>query len=98
MGRKSPSPEQLRPSHILFKTEGKDDAAVKARAEEVLKQAKSGADFGELAKKYSEDDSNAKNGGDLDYFGRGRMVQEFDAAAFSMEPGQISDLVKSQFG
>ena len=96
--RSSPAPEQLRASHILFKTEGKDDAAVKTQAEDILKQAKSGADFGELAKKYSEDDSNAKNGGDLDYFGRGRMVPEFDAAAFNMEPGQISDLVKSQFG
>lgn len=92
------SPEQLRASHILLKTEGKDEAAVKAKAEEVLKEAKGGADFAELAKKYSEDDSNNKNGGDLDYFGRGRMVPEFDAAAFEMEPGQISDLVKTQFG
>ena len=72
------TPEQVRASHILLKTEGKDDAAVKARAEEVLKQAKSGADFAELAKKYSEDEANAANGGDLDFFGRGRMVPEFD--------------------
>jgi peptidyl-prolyl cis-trans isomerase D len=92
------TPEQVRASHILFKTDGKDDAAVKAKAEEVLKQAKSGADFAELAKKYSEDESSAKNGGDLDYFSKGRMVPEFDQVAFSMEPGQISDLVKSQFG
>jgi len=92
------SPEQVRASHILLKTEGKDDAAVKAKAEDVLKQAKAGADFAALAKKYSEDESNAKNGGDLDYFGRGRMVPEFDAAAFAMEPGQISDLVKTQYG
>ncbi|MBS1816305.1 MAG: peptidyl-prolyl cis-trans isomerase [Acidobacteria bacterium] len=92
------SPEQVRASHILLKTEGKDDATVKAKAEEILKEAKGGADFAELAKKYSEDDSNAKNGGDLDYFGRGRMVPEFDTAAFNMEPGQISDLVKTQFG
>ncbi|MFN7915239.1 MAG: peptidyl-prolyl cis-trans isomerase [Vicinamibacterales bacterium] len=92
------SPEQVRASHILLKTEGKDEAAVKAKAEEVLKEAKGGADFAELARKYSEDDSNNKNGGDLDYFGRGRMVPEFDAAAFTMEPGQISDLVKTQFG
>ena len=68
----------MRASHILLKTEGKDDAAVKAKAEELLKQAKGGADFAELAKKYSEDESAAKNGGDLDYFGRGRMVPEFD--------------------
>jgi len=92
------TPEQVRASHILLKTEGKDEAAVKAAAEDVLKQAKSGADFAALAKKYSEDESNAKNGGDLDYFGRGKMVPEFDQAVFAMEPGQISDLVKTQYG
>src|SRR5947209_3360834 len=92
------TPEQVRASHILLKTEGKDDAAVKARAEDVLKQAKAGADFAELAKKYSEDEASAKQGGDLDYFGKGRMVPEFDQAAFSMEPGTISDLVKTQYG
>jgi len=92
------TPEQVRASHILLKTEGKDDAAVKAKAEEILKQAKSGADFAELAKKNSEDEASAKNGGDLDYFGKGRMVPEFDQVAFTLMPGQISDLVKSQFG
>jgi peptidyl-prolyl cis-trans isomerase D len=93
------TPEQVRASHILLKTDGKDDAAVKARAEDVLKQAKApGADFAALAKKYSEDDANAKNGGDLDFFGKGRMVPEFDRVAFSMEPGQISDLVKTEYG
>jgi peptidyl-prolyl cis-trans isomerase D len=90
--------EQLRASHILLKTEGKDDATVKAKAEDVLKQAKAGADFAELAKKYSEDEGSGKNGGDLDYFGRGRMVPEFDQAAFAMQPGQTSDLVKTQYG
>ncbi len=92
------TPEQVRASHILLKTSGKDDAAVKAKAEDILKQAKAGADFAELARKYSEDEGSAKNGGDLDYFGRGRMVPEFDQAVFSMEPGQISDLVKTQYG
>jgi peptidyl-prolyl cis-trans isomerase D len=92
------TPEQIRASHILLKTEGKDDAAVKAKIEDILKQAKAGADFGELAKKYSEDESNAKNGGDLDYFGHGKMVPEFDAVAFTLQPGQISDVVKTQFG
>jgi peptidyl-prolyl cis-trans isomerase D len=92
------TPEQVRASHILLKTEGKDDAAVKARAEEILKQAKDGADFADLAKKNSEDVESAKNGGDLDYFGKGRMVPEFDQAVFAMEPGQISNLVKTQYG
>ena len=92
------TPEQVRASHILLKTEGKDDAAVKAKAEALLKQAKAGADFAELAKKNSEDEQNAKSGGDLDYFGRGRMVPEFDQAVFAMQPGQISDLVKTQYG
>ena len=92
------TPEQIRASHILFKTEGNNDADVKAKAEGVLKQAKAGADFAELAKKYSEDEATAKQGGDLDYFGKGKMVAEFDQAAFAMQPGQMSDLVKTQFG
>jgi peptidyl-prolyl cis-trans isomerase D len=103
------TPEQVRASHILFKTEStdtaagtnkgeKDDAAVKKQAEEVLAQAKTGADFAELAKKYSQDESNASKGGDLDYFARGKMVPEFDQVAFSLQPGQISDLVKTKFG
>ena len=93
------SPEQVRASHILLKTEGKDEAAVRKQAEDVLKQARAaGADFAALAKKYSEDEGTKVNGGDLNFFGRGRMVPEFETAAFGMEPGQISDLVKSQFG
>jgi len=92
------TPDQVRASHILLRTEGKDDAAVKAKAEELLKQARAGADFAELAKKNSEDEGSAPNGGDLDYFGHGKMVPEFDAAVFAMEPGQISDLVKTSLG
>ncbi len=92
------TPEQVRASHILLKTEGKDEAAVKLKAEALLKQAKAGADFAQLAKKNSEDEGSAAQGGDLDYFGRGKMVKEFDDVAFSLAPGQISDLVKSQFG
>jgi peptidyl-prolyl cis-trans isomerase D len=93
------TPAQVRASHILFKTEGKDENAVRAQAEQVLKQAKTpGADFEALAKQHSEDESNKDRGGDLDYFGRGRMVPEFEAAAFSMKSGEISDLVKTSFG
>jgi peptidyl-prolyl cis-trans isomerase D len=93
------TPAQVRASHILFKTEGKDEKAVQAKAEEVLKLATApGADFAGLAKKYSEDDTNNTNGGDLDYFGRGRMVPEFENVAFAMKNGEISDLVKTSFG
>jgi peptidyl-prolyl cis-trans isomerase D len=92
------TPEQVRASHILFKTEGKDEAAVKAAAEKALAEARGGADFAELAKKYSEDESNAKLGGDLDYFGRGRMVPEFDEAVFAAQPGLLPELVKTGYG
>ena len=88
----------MRASHILLKTEGKDEAAVKAKAEALLKQVKGGADFAALAKKESEDDQSKAQGGDLDYFGRGRMVKEFEDAAFSLPVGQVSDVVKSSFG
>ena len=92
------TPEQVRASHILLKTEGKDDAAVKKQAEDLLKQVKAGADFATLAKKYSEDEASAAKGGDLDYFGKGQMVPEFDQVAFTLQPGQVSDLVKTQYG
>ena len=93
------TPSQVRASHILFQTSGKDEAAVRTQAEAVLAQAKApGADFAALARQHSEDASNKDLGGDLNYFGRGRMVPEFEAAAFAMKPGDISDLVKTQFG
>ena len=92
------TPEQIRASHILLTTEGKDDAAVRTQAEQVLKEAKAGADFAGLAKKYSQDESNAQQGGDLDFFSRGRMVPAFENSAFALKPGDISDLVKTEFG
>jgi peptidyl-prolyl cis-trans isomerase D len=92
------TPEQVRASHILLNTAGKDEAAVRKQAEDILQQVKAGADFAGLAKKFSEDEGSKANGGDLDYFSRGRMVPEFEAAAFALEVGQVSDIVKSQFG
>ena len=89
---------RVRASHILLKTEGKDEAAVRARAEDLLKQARGGADFAALAKANSEDEGSAVNGGDLNYFGRGQMVPEFEQAAFSLKSGEISELVKTTFG
>jgi peptidyl-prolyl cis-trans isomerase D len=92
------TPEQIRASHILLNTAGKDEATVRKQAEDLLKQARAGADFAALAMKFSEDPGSKVNGGDLDYFSRGRMVPEFETAAFALEPGQISDVVKTQYG
>lgn len=92
------SPEQVHAAHILFKTEGKDEAAVRRTAEAVLAKAKAGADFAALARQYSDDEATKDRGGDLDYFGRGAMVPEFEEVAFSLPPGTLSDLVKTQYG
>jgi len=93
--------ETARASHILFKVDEKADEATKkkvlAQAQAVLKQVKGGADFAALAKKHSADTSAAQ-GGDLGVFNKGQMVPAFDQAAFSMLPGQISDIVTTQFG
>jgi len=91
------TPEQVRASHILLKTEGKDEAAVQKQAEAVLAKVKAGADFAALAKQYSEDGSKDA-GGDLDFFGRGAMVKEFEDAAWALQPGQVTDLVKTPYG
>jgi peptidyl-prolyl cis-trans isomerase D len=99
--------EQVKVSHILIKTplagpDGKIDdkgvAAAQERAQDLLKQIKGGANFEELAKKYSEDPGSAKVGGSLGWIGKGRTVPEFEKAAFSLPKGQISDLVKSSYG
>ncbi len=95
------TPEQRRARHILFKVESDSPAAVaeaqRKKAEEVLKLARSGKDFAQLAKQYSQGPS-AKNGGDLGFFQKGQMVESFDNAVFSMKPGQISDIIRSPFG
>ena len=92
------TPEQVRASHILFKTEGKDEAAVRKTAEAVLAKANGGGDFAALAKQFSEDDLSKVKGGDLEFFGRGAMAREFEDAAWALEPGQTSDIVRSSFG
>ncbi len=92
------TPEQVRASQILFKTAGKKDEEVKAKAEQVLKDIKAGGDFAALAKKYSEDEATAKLGGDLDFFPKGKLAPEIDEAAFKLQPGEVSDLVKAADG
>jgi peptidyl-prolyl cis-trans isomerase D len=87
-------------AHILFKTVGMTDAEaaeVKKKAEDVLNKAKHGGNFGDLAKQYSEDTTKDK-GGDLGWIVRGQTVPEFEAVAFSLPKGSISDLVKTQYG
>jgi peptidyl-prolyl cis-trans isomerase D len=92
-------PEQVRASHILLNTAGKTEADVQKQAQALLDRAKAGEDFAALAKQYSEDEGSKVNGGDLDYFSRGRMVPEFEQAAFSQAVGSISDApVKTQYG
>lgn len=92
------TPEQVRASHILLKTEGKNEDDVRKQAEALAAKAKGGADFAALAKEHSQDESNASKGGDLDFFARGQMVPEFDQVAFSLEPGAVSDAFKTSFG
>jgi len=94
-------PNRVHAQHILFMTVGKPDAEVdeiKKKAEDVLKQAKKGVKFDELAKKYSEDPGTKDKGGDLGWIIQGQTVAEFEKAAFSQQPGSISDLVKTQYG
>lgn len=91
-------PEQVKARHILLTTKDKDDATVKAQAEDLVKQLRAGADFAALATQYSEDPGSKEKGGDLGFFGRGSMVPEFEQVAFSATPNTISDPVKTQFG
>lgn len=93
------TPEQVHVRHILLKTEGKDDAKVKAAAEAVLAKVKApGADFAKLATQFSEDEGSKEKGGEYDFFGKGTMVKEFEEAAWALKPDEISGLVKTQFG
>lgn len=93
---------EVKARHILVSVEpnGPEEKVNEARAkiEDVKKQLDQGADFAELANKYSDDKSNADDGGDLGWFGKGMMVKEFEAAAFALEAGKISEPVRTQFG
>lgn len=96
------SPEKVRASHILFRfPDGAgeaDKAAVKEKAEKALAELKSGADFAAIARERSEDPQSGRNGGDLGFFARGRMVPEFEKVAFELEVGEISGVFESPFG
>jgi len=92
-------PETVKVRHILLMTEGKppsDDAKIKAQADDLLKQVKAGANFGELVKKYSEDPGSKDKGGEYSVV-RGQMVPEFEQAAFTLKNGE-SEVVKTKYG
>ena len=98
--------EEIKASHILITTlndmgeplSEEETAKKESEAQDILARIKQGEDFEALAKEYSDDKASASNGGDLGYFAKGVMVPEFEEAAFKLEKGQVSDVVKSSFG
>lgn len=94
--------KEVKARHILFRVPPDADEEtleqIRTKAQDVLNQIKEGADFAEMAKEYSEDTASGQEGGDLGFFTKGMMVSEFEQAAFALEPEEISDLVKTQFG
>ena len=95
-------PDEVTVRHILIQVAPdatpEVDAAAKAKAQDILKQLQGGADFATLAKKYSDDPGSKDKGGDLGPLRRGATVPAFENAAFALQPGQLSNVVKTQFG
>lgn len=98
LGARDGKDEFIRASHILISIENSDSASALRHAREVLAEVRRGGDFERLAAQYSKDPGSAGRGGDLGWFGKGRMVKEFDQAAFKAKVGQVVGPVKSQFG
>jgi peptidyl-prolyl cis-trans isomerase D len=91
--------EQVRARHILVMVnDQRTDEAARQRIEEARKRLAGGADFAAVAREVSEDPASKENGGDLGYFGRNKMVKEFEDAAFGAQPGKLVGPVKSSFG
>jgi parvulin-like peptidyl-prolyl isomerase len=94
-------PPEVRVRHILIAPAGKSveaDRAARERASALLRRARAGEDFAELARQFSDDPASKNDGGDLGFFGPGVMVPEFEKVAFDLVPGEVSDLVKTEFG
>jgi len=94
--------EQVKAAHILLRVQKDADAETVQKRRELtntlLKQLQDGADFAQWAKTYSDDKSNAAQGGDLGTFNRGTMVSEFEDIVFTMRPGQLSPVIQTPFG
>lgn len=94
--KKFETPEQVRVSHILFRG---PDTTIQEQAQRALAELKAGADFATMAKERSNDPGSAAKGGDLGFAAHGRMVKEFEEAAFALKnPGDLSGIVQTQFG
>jgi len=95
-------PEQVRVQHILiaWKPLGKQDdrAFIREQIRPILERARAGEDFAALAREFSDDYATRQSGGDTGFFQRGQMAPQFEAAAFALEPGEISDVVETSFG
>ena len=100
-------PDRVKVRHILIKTpsvlpgakpDEKAVAEARKKAEDILKQVKSGGNFAELAKKNSDDPGSKAAGGELGWIVKGQTVPEFEKAAFSLDKGQTSDLVQTTYG
>ncbi|MBI5286442.1 MAG: SurA N-terminal domain-containing protein, partial [Deltaproteobacteria bacterium] len=95
------TPKRVKARHILIRPSSNNQEDIEKahkQAEEILKMARNGGDFSKLAEKYSQDPASGAAGGDLGYFGPGEMVKPFEEAAFALKRGEISPIVKSQFG
>lgn len=95
-------PEQVRVAHILIATPqgatADQQAAAKKKAQDLLAQIRKGGDFGALAKANSEDPGSKDHGGELPWLAKGQTVPAFEAAAFALPVGQVSEVVQTQFG
>lgn len=100
-------PREVRARHILVMYQGSVRAPstitrtrqeARTRAEEVLRRARAGEDFATLARTYSDEPNASETGGDLGRFRHGQMVPAFDEAVFALDPGQISDIIETDFG
>lgn len=92
------TPERVQVRHLLVKSDASNDAAMKAKAEGILKQLQGGADFAKVATENSDDPGSKAQGGELGFIVKGQTVPEFEKAAFSLPVGQLSGLVKTTYG